>query len=181
MTWSKNCTRDGSILPKSKLVWLSTRHASNLSQHELYGVWHKDRPCIQRMIVKVRHNTCFKDVLPIHLSIEVASYSSPHHDWASSKRNSFNNVTLSISSVRLSPNVHFKWTNLLAKHPWSKCCASLWQSSSEYKACLYGWQRQSPQSSRCDRLLAWRVDNHTSMACQESWFKPDLGHLGHYR
>jgi hypothetical protein len=37
-------------------------------------------PCIQRMIVKVRHNTCFKDVLPIDLSIEVSSYSSPHHD-----------------------------------------------------------------------------------------------------
>ena len=34
----------------------------------------KDRPCIQRMIVKVRHNTCFKDVLLIDLSIEVASY-----------------------------------------------------------------------------------------------------------
>ena len=28
---------------------------------------------------------------------------SPHHDWASSERNSFCNVTLSISSVRLSP------------------------------------------------------------------------------
>jgi hypothetical protein len=37
-------------------------------------VIHKDMPCIQRMIVKVRHNTCFKDVLVIDLSIEVASY-----------------------------------------------------------------------------------------------------------
>ena len=37
-------------------------------------VIHKDRSCIQRIIVKVRHNTCFKDVLPIDLSIEVASY-----------------------------------------------------------------------------------------------------------
>ena len=80
-------------------------------------VIHKDSPCIQKMIVKVRHNTCFKDVLPIDLSIEVASYcnevkltfiwyTSPYHDWASSERNSFNNVTLSISSVRLSPYAH---------------------------------------------------------------------------
>jgi hypothetical protein len=49
------------------------------------------RQWIQRMIVKVRHNTCFKDVLPIDLSIEVASYcnevkltviwyTSAHHD-----------------------------------------------------------------------------------------------------
>jgi hypothetical protein len=36
---------------------------------------------------------------------------------------------------------------------------------------VYGWQCQTPQSSCCDRLLAWRIDNHTSMACQESWFK----------
>jgi hypothetical protein len=34
----------------------------------------KDRPCIQRMIVNVRHSTCFKDVLPIDLSFEVNSY-----------------------------------------------------------------------------------------------------------
>jgi transposase len=74
-----------------------------------------------------------------------------------------------------------QWTNLSAKHPWSRCCASLWQSSSEYKVCLYWWQRQTPQSSCCDILLAWRVDNHTSMACQESWLKPDRAHLGHYR
>jgi hypothetical protein len=33
-----------------------------------------DGTCIQRMIVKVRHNTCFKDVLPINFSIEVVSY-----------------------------------------------------------------------------------------------------------
>ena len=38
---------------------------------------------------------------------------------------------------------NLKWTNLSAKHPWSKYCASLWQSSSEYKACLYGWQGQT--------------------------------------
>jgi hypothetical protein len=79
--------------------------------HNTSSVWsgvviHKDRPCIQRMIVKVRHNTCFNDVFPIDLSIEVASYcnevklrdtwyTSPHHDCASSERNSFNNVTLS--------------------------------------------------------------------------------------
>ena len=74
-----------------------------------------------------------------------------------------------------------QWTNLSAKHPWSKCCASLWQSSSEYKACLYGWQRQTPQSSCCDRLLKWRVNNHTYMAYQESWLKPDRAHLEHYR
>jgi hypothetical protein len=77
-------------------------------------VIHKDRRCIQRVIIKVRHNTCFKDVLSIDLSIAVASYCNevkltviwytpPHHDWASSERNSFYDVTLSISSVRLSP------------------------------------------------------------------------------
>ena len=39
-----------------------------------------------------------------------------------------------------------------------------------------------PHRTRCcDRLLAWRIDNHTYMACQEFWFKPDRAHLGHYR
>jgi hypothetical protein len=37
-------------------------------------VIHKGRRCIQRVIIKVRHNTCFKDVLSIDLSIAVASY-----------------------------------------------------------------------------------------------------------
>jgi len=41
--------------------------------------------------------------------------------------------------------------------------------------------RQIPQRSCCSWLLVWRVDNHTSMACQEPWFKPDRAHLGHYR
>jgi hypothetical protein len=63
-----------------------------------YGVIiHKDRPCIQRLIVKVRYNTCFKDALPTYLSIEVGLYCnevnftviwcpSSDHDWVSSER-----------------------------------------------------------------------------------------------
>jgi hypothetical protein len=115
-----------------RLQWCQTRRQWNLAS------WKKVHSTdIQRMIVKVRYNTCFKDVLPIDLFIEVASYcnevkltvicyTSPHHD------------------------------GILRKE-------------------------QSPQSSCCSRLLARRVDNHTSTACQEFWFKPDRAHLAHYR
>jgi hypothetical protein len=72
---------------------------------------------------------------------------------------------LDLITVRGILNVQIYRQNIL------EASVSLWQASSEYKACLYGWQCQTPQSSCCDRLLVWRVDNHTSMACQESWFK----------
>jgi len=92
-------------------MWLSTRHASNLLQHELCGVWrviHKDMPCIQRMVFKVRYNTCFKDVLPIDLSIEVASY--------------FNEVKLMI-------HIPTPWLGLLRKEQFPQCYAQHKQCS----------------------------------------------------
>jgi hypothetical protein len=46
---------------------------------------------------------------------------------------------------------------------------------------LYGWQLQTSQSSCYDILLAWLVDNHTSMVFQKSWFKPDRADLEYFR
>jgi hypothetical protein len=80
----KLCLNDGILdsgINNFQVTFFFRKYDTFLTYSVGFGVViNKDRPCIQRMIVKVRHNTCFKDVLPIDLSIEVSSYSSPHHD-----------------------------------------------------------------------------------------------------
>jgi hypothetical protein len=146
-----------------RLQWRQTRHQWNLASWRKVH-WSDER----RFLLHVTNG-------------RVRVWRQPNTAYA--ERNIVETVTFGGGSVMVwgMSKRQPQWTNLSAKHPWSRCCASLWQSSSEYKVCLYWWQRQTPQSSCCDILLAWRVDNHTSMACQESWLKPDRAHLGHYR